>query len=192
MTNINDKHKKITFYSRFLCFIFLLACFAIPFGPAITMNSGKVHKTYGSSYAFIFGGKISTDNIAYSLREITGLGLAGFILLSVAIILLTISFFIHNQNLKHITIFIVSILILISAVLFLNLHKSISNILADALIKGHSDTVSNTVFNNSKMEFGTWGVSIMGAISDFCLFASLFFDGSFDKIRVRMGLIRPY
>lgn len=39
------------------------------------------------------------------------------------------------------------------------------------------------------MNFGIWGVSLLNFISSFTLLVSLVFDGSFDKLRAKIGII---
>ena len=184
-----EKHQKIAFISRALAMMIAVACFLLPLCPAITMKSGDVKKTYGSCYSFIFGGKINSTNISYSSKGISGLALAGFIVIVVASLLLIASFFIHDRVVKKpVVIFCCAITFIVGAIIFASLHKSISNMLADALINGHSDTVSTTVYNNTNMEFGSWGVSLFVFVTSFLLLASLLFDGTFDKVRAKMGL----
>ena len=57
------------------------------------------------------------------------------------------------------------------------------------MIKGHSDSVSKTIFNNTRIGFGVWGTAVFGFASSLSLFISLLFDGSFDLLRSKLGLI---
>ena len=184
----NKNDLKIAFTTRVLAGVIAIICLLIPLCPAITMSSGDVKKTYGPCYSFIFGGMINSTNISYSSKGFSGLALAGFIIISIALLLLIMSFCIQDKTIKRpVLTFVSAISFIAGAIIFASLHKSVSNVLADSLINGHSDAVSKTVFNNSNMEFGSWGVSLFGFISSFLLLSSLLFDGTFNKIRSRIG-----
>ena len=186
----DKKHLKISIFLRVISLVILLSSFAIPLCPAITMTSGDVKKTYGSCYSFIFGGKINSSNISYGAKGLSGLAMAGFIILIMSFIIISISFFMKDPIVKRpLFVFMGSVTIIISSIIFISLHRSFSGILADALINGHSDAVSNNVYNNTKMEFGVWGISFFGFISSFLLLASLLFDGTFDRVRSKIGLM---
>ena len=89
---IKTKIDKVAFCSRLIGMILLIVCFFTPFASAITLSSGNVRKTYGPFYSFIFGTQISTNGLSYSTRVLSGLGLAAFVLMAVATILLILSF----------------------------------------------------------------------------------------------------
>lgn len=188
--NNKEKHSKIALLTRIVSLVLLSVCFVIPLCPAITMTSGGVRKTYGSCYSFMFGGKLTTNNISYAARGISELALAGFIILIASLLILCSSFFIKDAVVKKpMAVFVGSVMIIVASIIFASLHKSISSVLADSLIGGHSDAVSNTIYNNTYMEFGTWGITLFGFLSSFLLLASLLFDGTFDRVRSKIGLI---
>lgn len=186
----NKKHIKISIFLHVISIIILLVSFTIPLCPAISMTSGDVKKTYGSCYSFIFGGKINSSNISYNAKGLSGLAMAGFIMLIISFIIVCISFFIKEPIVKRpLFVFIWSVMIIISSIIFASLHRSFSGILADSLINGHSDAVSNNVYNNTNMKFGVWGITFFGFISSFLLLASFLFYGTLDRVRSRIGLI---
>lgn len=189
MVKIN-KGLRIAKICKFAAIVLLLLSFLIPLLPAITLTSGDVKKTYSSAYSFIFGGSISTTNISYSTKGVSGLCLAGFILLVLATITLVLPIFFKELKFpKSVFTLASALMMIVTAILFACAHRSISNLLADALISGHSDSVSNTIYNNTSMNFGIWGVSLLNFISSFTLLVSLVFDGSFDKLRAKIGII---
>ena len=69
------------------------------------------------------------------------------------------------------------------SILMLCTHKNAATILADAIIGEHSEAVTATIYKNTSLEFGFWGVGMFGIISSVGLLASLFFDGTVDRIR---------
>ena len=170
--------------------IIFVACFIIPLSPAITMRSGGVSKTYGNTYSFVFGGKIEAANISYKTIGISSAGLALFIMVFVSFAALIGSFFVKNdkKNISKILIFGSSLLAIAFSILALSSRRSFSDVLADALISGHSDAVRNTVFNNTSLEFGVWGIAIFGFLAAFALLASLVFDGTLDKLRAWISI----
>lgn len=186
----DKKHIKISIFLRIISLVILLISFVIPLCPAITMTSGDIKKTYGPCYSFIFGGKINSSNISYGAKGLSGLAMAGFIILIMSFIIICISFFMKDPIVKRpLFVFMGSVMTIISSIIFISLHRSFSGILADALINGHSDAVSNTVYNSTNMEFGAWGITLFGFISSFLLLASLLFDGTFDRVRSKIGLM---
>ena len=188
--NSNKKNIKISIFLRLISLVILLVSFTIPLCPAITMTSNGVNKTYGPCYSFIFGGKINSSNISYGAKGLSGLAMAGLIILIISFIIICISFFMKDAIVKRpLFVFIGSLMIIISSIIFASLHRNFSGILADSLINGHSDAVSNTIYNNTYMEFGVWGITFFGFISSFLLLASLLFDGTFDRVRTKFGLI---
>ena len=186
----NKKNIRISILLRVISLVILLISFVIPLCPAITMTSGDVKKTYGPCYSFIFGGKINSSNISYSAKGLSGLAMAGFIILIISFIIICISFFVKDPIVKRpLFVFIGLVMIIISSIFFASLHRSFSGILADSLINGHSDAVSNNVYNNTNMEFGVWGITFFGFISSFLLLVSLLFDGTFNRVCSKIGLI---
>lgn len=183
------KGLKIAKICKCASFTLILLSFLIPLFPAITLTSGEVKKTYYSAYSFIFGGKITT-NISYSARGISIICLVAFVLLVLATIILVFPLFFKKLSIQKSFFTLVSFFFaIIVAIMFACAHKSISNVLADALISGHSDSISNTIYNNTFVNFGIWGVSLSSFISSFLLLASLVFDGSFDRLRAKIGII---
>lgn len=171
--------------------LLLAACFLIPLSSTITLKSDGTTKTYSTAYSFIFGGTISTTNITYKAHSVSGIGIAYFALMLASICALLSSFFIKDgkKGLSKWLTFGSGISSIAFSILALCSHKSFSNILADALIDGHSESVSKTIFNNTTMQFGVWGVAIFGFIAAFLILASLLFDGTFDKVRAKVGII---
>ena len=189
-----SKQDKLLFVSKIqklIGIIFLIGCLFIPFAPAITLISETISKTYGSAFVFMFGGNIATQSITYKARGVSVLALISFILILISFGLIIASLFLNKKKptISKWLLFVGSVIILVSSIMFLCAHRSISNVLADALISSHSDTVSQTIFNNTKLEFGIYGISIFGFISSLSLLASLIFDGTFDKVRARIGII---
>ncbi|MDD7707149.1 MAG: hypothetical protein SOW65_05750, partial [Candidatus Enterosoma sp.] len=72
-------------------------------------------------------------------------------------------------------------------ILFVSSHKSLATVLADTLIKSHSDSITTTVYNNTNLQFGVWGTATFEFVSSLCLMFSLMLDGSFDRIRAKLG-----
>ena len=189
--NFMNKTKtlKIAFYTRLAGIVLLLACLLIPFAPALTMVSGSVSTTYGSFYSFIFGGNINNSNVSYSAKGLSITSLIGFILLAVAFVLLVITLFIRTNTsaFKEMLVILLMLLVIASAILFVSSHKSLATVLADTLIKSHSDSVTTTVYNNTNLQFGVWGTATFEFVSFLCLMFSLMLDGSFDRIRAKLG-----
>ena len=167
----------------------IIECLLVPLSSAITLKTGDVSKTYGSAYSFIFGGTISTTNISYSVKGVSPIGLIAFILLILATIILLASFFYKKGKFsKSWFTFASFLLVLTASILFLTIHRNFASILASALTKSTSNAVQNTIFNNTTLNFGVWGVPFFGFIACFIFLVSLILDGSFDKLRVRLGL----
>lgn len=171
--------------------VFITLCFVCLSLPAITVVSGSVTKTYGPTYSFIFKGTIKTNNISYNAYGLSPITLIAFIILVLSALALLASFIIKdkNKNIPQWLTFASAILILIGSILLFCSHKSIASSLADTLIKGHSDAVSKTIFDNSKIEFGIWGPATFALIPSFLSLTSLLFDGTFDKVRAKIGII---
>ena len=193
-----SKSLKIALYVRVAGILLLFACFFIPFAAALTLSSGSVHTTYGSFFSFIFSGNISNGKVSYAAKGLSVLCLIGFIFLCVAFVLLVSTLFIKkNTSVLKALLVLASILekfsclcssVITSAILLVSSHKSLATVLADTLIKGHSDSVTTTVYNNTNIQFGVWGTATFEFLSSLCLLSSLLLDGSFDRIRAKIGL----
>ncbi len=183
-----DIYNKIVNFSKLLSLAFALCCFLTPLAPAITMVSGNVEKTYGSAYSFIFGGNISSLNASYSTRSFSVISLVAWILLLIGLVILVLSCFIRKKNVKStLLLLLVFVFFITSSILYLCSHRSLANVLSDSLIKSHSDAVSTTVYNNSRIEFGVYGTAIFGFLAASSLFVSLLIDGSIYRLRAGIG-----
>lgn len=171
--------------------ILMFSVFFIPFSSAISLLTGDYEKIYGNAYSFFFGGTIETKNISYESTKPSVLGIIGFVFMIIALLLLVFSL-LYKKNkdvmCKWMT-FASALLAIVYSIIFLCMHQSLATVLADALIGGHSDAVTKTIFNNSSVEFGVWGVSIFGFLGSFFVLASLVFDGTLDKVRERIGIL---
>lgn len=187
-----SKSLKIALYVRVAGILLLFACFFIPFAAALTLSSGSVHTTYGSFFSFIFSGNISNGKVSYAAKGLSVLCLIGFIFLCVAFVLLVSTLFIKKNTsvLKALLVLASILLVITSAILLVSSHKSLATVLADTLIKGHSDSVTTTVYNNTSIQFGVWGTATFEFLSSLCLLSSLLLDGSFDRIRAKIGLFQ--
>ncbi len=183
-----ETQNKIVNLLKLLSILFVLCSFLTPLAPAITMVSGDAKKTYGSAYSFLFGGIISSKNASYSARSLSVISLVAWILLLLGFLLFMFSYFVKKRKvLSTLSLLLVFVLFITSSILFLCSHKILATVLADALIKGHSDAVSTTVYNNSRIEFGIWGTSMFGFLAAATLFVSLIIDNSFYRLRARIG-----
>ena len=168
----------------------MASTFFVPLSPAISLLTGDYKKIYGNAYSFFFGGTIETKNVSYNAPNPSILGIVGFVLMIIALLLLIFSFlFGNNKNyLNKCMAFFSALLAITYSIIFLCMHQSLSNILADSLIGEHSDAVTNTILNNSIVEFGVWGISVFGFFGSFFILASLVFDGTLNKVRRRLGI----
>lgn len=188
--------KKIDFLfiSRVLVIIsdiLLASAFLVPLSSAISLLTGDYEKIYGSAYSFFFGGTIETKNISYNSVKPSGLGIIGFAFMIAALLLLILSPLCkkNKNSISKWMVFASALIAIVYSIIFLCMHQSLANILADALIDGHSDAVTKTIYNNSSVEFGVWGISIFGFIGSFFILCSLIFDGTLDKVRGRLSLL---
>ena len=86
-------------------------------------------------------------------------------------------------NISRILLAVAVVLILVSAILMFASHRSAATVLSDAILGEHSDAVTNTIYRNTSLQFGFWGVGMFGIIAIVLLLASLIFDGTVDQIR---------
>ena len=176
---------------KIVSFLIIAVCFLCMSLSAITMVSGETTKTYGPAYSFIFEGTIKTNNISYKANGMSFSVLAAFIMLVLSIVAISVSFMNKGKE-KYIPqwlVLISAMLALVASIVLLSSHRSLANVLADTLIDGHSEAVTTTIYNNSKIEFGIWGPAVFGFFSTFLSLVSLLFDGTFDKVRTKIGII---
>lgn len=176
---------------KIVSFLIIAVCFLCMSSSAITMVSGVTTKTYGPAYSFIFEGIIKTDNISYKANGMSSSVLVAFIMLVISMVAISVSF-INKGKEKYVPqwlVLISAMLALVASIVLLSSHRSLANVLADTLIGGHSEAVTTTIYKNSKIEFGIWGPAVFGFVSSFLSLVSLLFDGTFDKVRAKIGII---
>ena len=189
MANKKNNFKYIAVLIRLVVFLFLISALFVPFstGLKMTVNSsgGDVVTTYKSAFIFMFGGELISEHIKYQVTGNCIIGIVGYVFIAIALILLLISIFTRKQKDKLSKVFLFSTLLfaLVGSILMLCTHKNAATILADAIIGEHSEAVTATIYKNTSLEFGFWGVGMFGIISSVGLLASLFFDGTVDQIR---------
>ena len=133
----------------------------------------------------MFGKELVSEHVTYANTSVSVIGIVAFSLLASTVVLLIASILLKKkkENVGK-ALGILSVLTAITtSVLFLCLHKSTSTILADAIVGSHSDAIAKTIYKNTTLDFGFWGVGMFGIIASVCLILSLFFDGTVDKIR---------
>ena len=180
---------KIANYLKLATCLILLGCCFIPFAPGLKMvvksSSGNVVTTYSPAFSFIFGGNLASEHITYKTIGCSPLGIIGYIFIVLALVGVLVSIFTVRSNKKRSKIiFFISLgLTLASAIMMFCMHRSAATVLADAIMGEHSDAVANTIYNNTSLQFGFLGVGIFGLLATLGLTASLFFDGTIDKIK---------
>lgn len=179
-------YKKIALTVRLLSIIILVGIMFIPLGIGLKMvvpsSVGDVITTYKTAYTFIFGGKLISEHINYQTITTSTQGLIAFIFFITSILFLIISFFVKKKISFFMPLFS-TLFILIASVLMLSIKQSASNVLADAIVGEISESVRTTINKNTHLQFGFIGIGVLGLLTDLFLIISLFFDGSFDKIR---------
>lgn len=187
MEKQDNKFAQIAIYIRLFVSALLLGALFVPFatGLKMTVKSGdnSVITTYKSAFSFLFSGKLVSEHVTYQAKGISVIGLIAFILVVAAFVLSVVSFFFRKNKLGTILVLVCLGLVLAGSIMMLCTHRSAATVLSDAILGEHSDAVSNTVFKNTNIEFGFWGVSLFGFIAFVGLLASLFFDGTVDKVR---------
>ena len=173
MQKFNDKFTIIFF--KILTILFLFISIFIPFASAITLSSGGMIKTYSPAFSFIFSGNISSGNMTYKNNKFSIIALIAYLILLVSCIMILFSFILKNKKISLICNISSCALIIIESILFLCAHQSVATVLSDALIKGHSDTVANTVYQNTSLCFGFYGISIFSLLSLIFNLLTLFF-----------------
>ena len=187
MEKQDHKFAKIAIYIRLFVSALLLGALFVPFATGLKMTvksiDANVITTYTSAFSFLFSGKLVSEHVTYQAKGISAIGLIAFIFMTVAFALLVASFFFKKNKIGKIFILVCLGLVLAGSIMMLCTHRSAATVLSDAILGEHSDAVSNTVFKNTNIEFGFWGVSLFGFIAFVGLLASLFFDGTVDKVR---------
>lgn len=189
---IKKNHKKYTNMAllfRLFVLLFLLGAVLSPFAPGLKMSvgsgGGNVVTIYKPAFSFLFGGSISTKHVTYSTIGISVIGLVGYLFSVIALIFLVLSETLFKKSsTKRIVFGMVSLLLVFaSSIIMLSIHKSAATVLADAIMGTHNDTVSKTIYNNTSIQFGFYGVSIFGFLATLLQMMSLFFDGTMDKLQ---------
>ena len=189
MANKKINFKWIAVGIRLIVFLFLIGTLFIPFSTGLKMtvksSGGDVITTYKSAFVFMFGGELISEHIKYKVTGNCVIGMVGYILIATALILLLVSLFSRRKKdtISRVFLFVTLAFALAGSILMLSAHRSAATILADAIIGEHSDAVAATIYKNTSLEFGFWGVGMFGIISSVGLLASLIFDGTVDKIR---------
>ena len=189
MEKNNFSFAKIAAYIKLFVIALLFGSLFVPFGTGMKMivksSGGNVVTTYRPAFSFMFGGKLVSEHISYQSQGKCVIAIIGYIFVIIAIVLLLVSLFSQkNHNIRsRILLFVSFAAILTASILMLCSHQSASTILADAIIGEHSDAVANTIYKNTSIGFGFWGISLFGFISSFGLLVSLFFDGTIDLFR---------
>lgn len=151
--------------------LFLVASCFVPFASGLVFSN----KYYGPAFSFIFGTGIRNGSIIYPSRGVSVVVLIAYLLLLISVCLLVTRLFLKKKMyvVRKILSIVSLIFVFSSAIMFLCSHFSVSSSFADALIRGHSDTVCKTVFENSKLCFGIYGVSIFEFVSSILLFVGI-------------------
>lgn len=172
-----NKIALFSFLLKVTSIIFLILCLFIPFGPAIKLVSGSTIKVFRPCYSFIFKGYISCNNANHLSSTSSWLGLIGFILILISLISLCLSIFIRKSKILKRTLYVIALLsTLIFSISFLCIHRDFAEVLTYALIQEHSEIIAKTIYQNSTLMFGTYGVSIFGFFSIGFIGLSLFLD----------------
>ena len=186
MSTINSANPKIKgILIRMVCLLFLLVCLFLPFANGMTMTvestSDKVITTYRSAFAFMFGGKLISEHITYPTRGISIVLLLSYVFLVVSIAAAALSFFFAKQRRKTAALLVaISVLFgLVSSIMAFSCQPEMARVLADAIIGGHSDSVTKTITERTKLGFGVLGFGIFELIATIGQAASLFVDGTY-------------
>lgn len=167
-----------------LSLAFLIVCCFLPFASGLTMTSGSTGRSYGPAFSFFFGGKLTSGPATYQTKTNAVLPLLGYIFILLSVLLLLLSFLKFKSNRIRPLFRLSSLLLTLTfSILMICSHRSLSDVLADALLSSHSDAVSKTIYERTSMDFGIYGVSIFGFLSSISSFVSLLFDSTFDKLK---------
>lgn len=182
----NPKLKGIAI--RACSLIILFAGLFLPFANGITMtveSSSKVVTTYHTAFSFIFGGRLVSEHATYSVKGISVVALLAYIFLLFSCLFLAASFFfIRNRRKTAALLVLLSTIIgIASAIMVFSSHSDVARVLADSIIKGHSDSVTNTIIEHTTLGFGLLGFGVFELVAVFGEIISLFVDGTFDYIK---------
>lgn len=179
---------KICFCLRVIALLFILGALITPFAPALKMvvnsGGGSVITIYSPAFSFIFGGKLSNGRITYNTIGISIIGLISFILVLLAFLFLLSTFipYVKTKFSSTFFLFLIIIMLTTSAILLLTVHKSAATVLTGAITQNPSPSVINTIYKNTSLQFGFYGISIFSLLASLLLIMSLFVDGAIDKL----------
>ena len=161
----------------------------IPLGPAITISpsgNSDIYKTFGSTINIFFGQQIISDNNVYQNNNILLLGIIIYIS-SILILLIQFILILFKFNKFKNYLYLISILLtLFISFAPLFLKESIIHILSYSLFGETNQTIEKTIFNNSTINYGVFGMSIFGFLSLFSQIIYLFINGTIDKLRAAL------
>lgn len=186
---MDNKFYKISKYIKYLVVILLFATLFVPFGTAITRSvhiSGNeyLHTHFGTAFNFMFTNTIYSKG-SFHIPTIAIMPLISYVLIVISFILMILNLF--DKKVKNSFIFTpITLLFTIAAsILVLSSHKEMATILTIAITKDDNIHVIETIYKQTSLGFGLYGIAIFGFIVALCCFINLFFEGTVDKIRAK-------
>lgn len=169
--------------SLFICFGALFVPFAVGLKSTVSSESGSVITEYGPAFSFLFGGKISTGRTSYNASGTAIVGTVAYAFLICAAIALIAYLFIRRKNFAKYILLGAAVSVFVASIMMLCSQESAATVLADSIMGRRVDSVVLTMKRMANLQFGFWGVSLLGFFSGTFLLSSFVFDGSIDKIR---------
>lgn len=184
-----NKFKKISNYIKFICLVIVFGTLFVPFAPAITLTvdsvSGSIQNHYGTGFNFMFTNVIH-GQIKYTSLSIAIMPLIAYILTALAFIVLLLNTLHSKYKNKSLLSLLVFALLLVSSILMLSSHEETAKVLAGALIGKEDKYVAQTIYKNTTLAFGFFGVAIFNIVSCVLTLIKLFFDGYANSARTKV------
>lgn len=167
--------------SLVVAFASIFILFATGIRMTVDSSPSNVVTTYGPAFSFVFGGKLSSEHATYSLKAPCGICLVAFIIYVLALIVSSFGVILPmiGKDKKFVLLGIVgSLMALVASIMFLSSRRSVATALSIALLGEYSESVANTIYGCTSLEFGFIGIGVFGIIASLAFIATFFLDGT--------------